>query len=188
MERCFRRRPGASVEGSRRARRTSPGAPGRSGERLLDVDVGACRAPPRPGIGKAALELLTGAGRGATPRRGAGQRLVVQLLLVLVGEIGERRLAAAELLAQLVELLLRHGAELPEPPLERAPSLLAASRRIEQGQAGSDQSSPEQPLGGRVTAALDIDHFRALGATHAASYSPASGSSSAATSAGLSAE
>src|SRR6266849_8416287 len=101
MERCFRRRPGASAEGSRRARRTSPGAPGRSGERLLDVDVGACRAPPRPGIGKAALELLTGAGRGATPRRGAGQRLVVQLLLVLVGEIGEGRLAAAELLAQL---------------------------------------------------------------------------------------
>src|SRR4029077_15285750 len=75
--------------------------------------AGAGRAPPRPGIGKAALELLTGAGRGATPRRGAGERLVVQLLLVFVGKIGERRLAAAELLAQLVELFLPHWAELP---------------------------------------------------------------------------
>ena len=94
-------------------------------------------------------------------------------------------LVAAELLGELVELLLGHRPQLPEPPLQHAPGLLAAPRRVHQRQPGAEHRAPEQPLGGGVSP-LDVDDFPAL-VTHASPYSPASGSSAAATSTGLSA-
>src|SRR5512138_1521098 len=100
---CFRRRPGGYGAESRRASGATRRVSGVSGERLLEVAGGPA---PRARLGQAALELVAGRpaglpGPGAGPER---RRLVqlVDVLLVVVGEILQRLAAAGELLGQLV--------------------------------------------------------------------------------------
>jgi len=101
---------------------------------------GGARAPP-PG------------GARAPPRRGPGgpgpeRRNVAHVLevVVLIGQRFERLLAAAELLGKLVQLLLRHGAQLPQLALEHAAGLLSTPRRVEQRQPGAEHRAQNSHL------------------------------------------
>ncbi len=104
-------------------------------------------------------------GADPRPRAGGTSRLarLEQLLVVpvVVLELAERVLGAAELLRQLVELLLGHGPQLPQPPLQHPPGLLAAPRGVHQRHAGAEHHAPEEPLRGGVSP-LDVDDFPAL--------------------------
>ena len=155
---------------------------------------GSSRSPDGPAagprLGQPALELL--ARRDRRSRAAAGAAAARRHRRARPRRRPSRSWSAllplAELLGKLVQLLLGHGPELPQLPLQHPAGLLPAARRVEQRQAGAEHRAPEEPLGGRVTPPLDVDDLPALLATYIrSSYSPASGSSSAATSAGLSA-
>ena len=103
-------------------------------------------------------------------------------------EVVERLLAAAELLGELVQLLLGHGPELPQLALEtggsprRCAARTAARARRRAPRPRRATWRTNRPPRSTYTTSLPC-----LRRTMRSSYSPASASSSAATSAGLSA-
>src|SRR5207237_9335597 len=125
----------------------------RSGERLLEV---ANRPTAGAGLRQPALQLFPR--RGTAGARAHGRKIVrlVECVLLVLVQVGQSLPAAAELLGQLVELLLGHRPQLPQPALQMPTGLLPAPRRIEQGQSGAERGAPEEPLGGRVARALQI--------------------------------
>src|SRR5262249_14920504 len=164
---CFRQRPAGCGGESRRAYGATRRTGSASGERLLE---GTGRATPRSRLGQPALELVTPPpprlsppGR-APPERGCFLDFVE--ILVVVGEVLQRLAPAGKLLGKLVEFLFGHGPELPELALQHPARLLAGARRIEEGQPRTEDRAPEQPLGGRIGATLDVHHLAILLATY----------------------
>src|SRR4051812_216409 len=132
---CLHPPPGGSGERNRWETYATHRPDCRSGERLLNVARGAAAGAS---IGQPAFQLLSGRHARTTAVEAAtlGFGFGVLVLFVLHHSL-QRLLGPTELLADLVQLFLGHGAELPELALKIPPGLFTAAGRVQERQPGA---------------------------------------------------